>query len=102
MKRLGYWLAVVALVAICPMLWGQDTVAQPGGALGSVANLGQIVRERGVPASAGSSPFTNGLGQIGSGWSQQATQGQPLSDRIHWLQRMRPEEVADRTSWMEQ
>src|SRR2546421_3961 len=100
MKSLRFLLAVAALFAVCTTLRGQDTGSR--GALGSGANLGQVRGDRLGPTSTSSSPFTNGLGQAASGWTQQGTQGPELSDRVHWLQSMRPDEVANRTRWMEQ
>src|SRR6266852_8934346 len=94
-------LAIAVALGICSAARGDDPPAIPRAPLGSGANLGQL-SNLGLPATTTSSPFSNGLGQIVSGWTQQGIHGQELADRIHWLQSMRADEIAQRTRWMDQ
>ncbi len=98
MKSLRFLLAVAALFVICEMVRGQDSGSSLRGALGSGSNLGQVLTDKTLPTT-GNSPFTSGLGQMVNGWG---SQGQDSAPQIPWLQRMRTDEMATRTRWMEQ
>src|SRR5438874_1502835 len=96
MNRFWYLLAVVTALGICGAARGDDGPSLPRGALGSGADFGQIMRDPGTLGATGSAPFSRGLGQIVSGWSRDGIHGEELAERIHWLQRMRAEEIEDR------
>ena len=89
--------AVVAAFSISGIAQAQDVNLLPRGSLGSEANIGQAIGNLGSSALSGGSPFSNGLGQIVSGWTQQGIRGTDLADRIQWLQAMRADEIAERT-----
>src|SRR5947209_15100558 len=97
MKR---FLAVAVALGICSAARGDDPPAIPRAPLASGANLSQLSNP-GLPTTGGS-PFSNGLGQIVSGWTQQGIHGQELADRVHWLQSMHADEIAQRTRWLDQ
>ncbi|HMF15189.1 MAG TPA: hypothetical protein VKE94_22900, partial [Gemmataceae bacterium] len=90
-------LAVVAVLCTPGLMVADDGLPIPRGSLGSGASLGQSLGDLGIPGSVGSSPFSNGLGQIVSGWARQGIHGPELAERIHWLQSMRSDEIAERT-----
>ena len=94
MKRLCF-LTVAAVFGISAVAWADDLPAFPRAPLASGANLPQL--KDGLPGMPSSSPFSNGLGQIVSGWTQQGIHGPELADRIHWLQSMRADEIAEST-----
>jgi hypothetical protein len=99
MKRFCF-LAIAVALGITAAAQADDPPAIPRAPLASGANLGQL-SNLGLPTTGGS-PFSNGLGQIVSGWTQQGIHGQELADRVHWLQSMRADEIAQRTRWMDQ
>src|SRR6516165_8173220 len=100
MKKLCF-LGVALLLGVGGAVRAQEAPSILGGPLGSGANFGQFLENVGAFGTS-SSPFSNGLGQIVSGWTQQGIQGQDLADRIHWLQSMRADEMAERTRWLDQ
>jgi len=89
-------IAVGVAFSISGLAYPQDLNLRPGGSLGSGANIGQSIGNLGSSTLSGGSPFSKGLGQIVSGWTQQGIRGPDLADRIHWLQAMRAEEIAER------
>src|SRR5262245_24968394 len=93
MKRLSF-LAVAVALGISAAAWAEDPPSPFS--LGANLPLGNL------GGTSASSPFSNGLGQIVSGWTQQGIRGPELADRIHWLQTMRTDEIAQRTRWMDQ
>jgi hypothetical protein len=99
MKRFCF-LAIAMALGITAAAQADDPPAIPRAPLASGANLGQL-SNLGLPTTGGS-PFSNGLGQIVSGWTQQGIHGQELADRVHWLQSMRADEIAQRTRWLDQ
>src|SRR5262245_2044098 len=100
MKKLCF-VGVALFLGVGGGVRAQDTPWILRSPLGSGATLGQFL-ENFCASGTGSSPFSNGLGQIVSGWTQQGIQGQDLAERIHWLQGMRADEMAERTRWLDQ
>src|SRR5262249_47998493 len=100
MKKLCF-LGVAVFLGVGGTVQSQDAPSILRSSLGSGANFGQFLDNLGAFGTSGS-PFSNGLGQIVTGWTQQGIQGQDLADRIHWLQSMRADEMAERTRWLDQ
>ena len=97
MKAFSSLLTATAALVFGGTLWAQNSPLAPGGALGSgAANLGSLLGNLSSPSAGGTAPFSQGLGQVVSGWAQQGIHGQDLSQRIHWLQEMRSDEMAER------
>src|SRR5262249_16100280 len=101
MKKL-HFLAAALTLGIGGPVRGQDAPAIPSSALGSGANLGQLLGQLVLSGTPAYSPFTNGLGQTVRHGTPQGHHGQELSDRTPWLQRMRADEVNERTNRLEQ
>src|SRR5262249_52029666 len=102
MKRLFFLPALAVAIGLSASAQAQDVSSFARGALGSGAGFGQTLGDMAVSRTFGDSPFTQGLGQMVSGWTQQGIQGTDLADRIHWLQGMRADEMAQRTRWLDQ
>jgi hypothetical protein len=97
-----YIFTVAVMIAGRGAIRAQEASSIPRGALGSGANIGQLLGDRGITRTPSNSPFTNGLGQQVKGWTQQGIHGPESADRIHWLQSTHAEQNPERTRGMEQ
>src|SRR6516225_611992 len=99
MRSLRLFLALALLTVLTRPTWGQDPLGSIG-SQGSGANLGNVLGNLGrVPTPGTTGAFSQGLGQIVSGWTQDGIKGQELSERIHWLQQARRGDRDDFTSF---
>src|SRR5216683_2725306 len=101
MKRSCFLHTAIVCAGICGTARADDGPIIPRGALESGANVGQFLSNAGTPGIASNAPFSRGLGQIVSGWTQQGIRGDELAERVHWLQRLRADEMAERTRSLE-
>src|SRR5947209_8563788 len=101
MKKL-YFVAAIVVLATAGVVRGDDGALLPKGSLGTGASLGQFAGPLATPGMPSASPFTNGLGQAVSGWTHQGIHGPELSERVHWLQGMRADEMSERMRRVDQ